>query len=204
MPPVVKPSPPDVPAAAEEGWSSSRWDFALALALGAALVVFGWLDTRAYLASRLKPHISFTMTAPPGGVRIGQSMEFFRTSNQEYVRLENFSALEREWSHSFRHGLGPVSTLEIVAAGAHARLGIALANRIADQDLTVACNGRVLEHIAHAPEGPIHRSYPLDLQPGSNLITFTYGSYNHDGVHENPAEPRAVGVTFDALDLIVE
>ena len=204
MLPVAEPIPRPLPAAAAGDPRVSRWEVALAVALGAALLAFGWFDTRAYLTSLHKFPLTFALTARPGGVRVGESLEFFRRSDKEYVRLENFSALENEWDHAFRHGLGPVSTVEIFTGKSHGRMGIRIENRLVDQDIVIVCNGQVVEHIAHAKEGQIAHLYPLNLHPGSNVVTFTYGRYNNDGTHPTPGDSRTIGVTFDALDLVLE
>ncbi len=174
----------------------------LALALGAGLLAFGWYDVRAFLASARKPPLTFAMTARPGGVRVGASLEFYRNFTDDYVRLENFAALETYGNSSYRHGLGPVCTLEIVCKSAHAKLGYGIGNGFPDQEMVVTCNGQVVEKIDHLAPGNLVRSLALDLHPGSNVVTFTFKKYNHDGVNENAGEPRAIAVTFFGLDLL--
>ena len=189
----------------DEDPRSSRWDLALVLVLGGVLLVFGWLDGASFLASRHKLPFTFTMNSRPGGVRVGLTQEIFRHLTDDSVCLTNFAALEHQGSLNYRQSLGPVSTLEITANHAHARLNFQFHNVIADQDLAVACNGRVLEEMNHLPlDAMLSRLYSLDLRPGANVVTFTYRRYNHDGSELAPDDPRPIAGTFNALDLLLE
>lgn len=202
---TVSTSPDPASSAGENRFS--RWDCALVLALGLGLTLFGWFDTRAYLRTRFKPPISFAFNAVPGGMLVGPQSEAFCHADTDFVQLENFAGLEESESapaHHIRHGLGPVSTLTIFSPHAHAHLGLRFDSDIEDQDLTVACNGEVLERFAHLAQRTITRSYPLTLHPGANRVTFSYGRYNHDGVHELSADPRPYAGTFTSLDLFLE
>ena len=199
-----------MPAAAEptplsEDARSSRWDLALVLAMGGALLVFGWVDGASYLASRHKLPFTFTMNARPGGIRVGRTQEIFRHATTDAVRLDNFTALEHRGSVTYRHDLGPVSTLEIVTTHTHARLSFRFDNVIADQDLTVTCNGQVLERLDHLPlDTTIPRLYALVLHPGPNVVTFSHHLYNHHGVELAPDDPQPYAGTFSSLDLLLE
>ena len=169
------------------------------------LLVFGWLDGASYLASRHKLPFTFAMNARPGGVRVGSTQEFFRHAEIDSVCLTNFTALEHNGSVNYRHGLGPVGTLEIVTAHAHARLSFRLDNGIADQDLAIACNGQVLEQMNHLPvDTELPRLYALELHPGTNVVTFTYRLSNHHGAEIAPTDPRPIADTFLSLDLLLE
>ncbi len=201
---------PPMPAAAEpalpaEDPRSSRWDLVLVLAMGGALLIFGWADTTSYLVGLHKLSFSFSMNARPGGVRVGETQEIFRHATDDSVRLDNFTELEHRGSVVYRHSLGPVSTLEIVTRHSHARLGFRFENVIADQDLVVACNGKILERITHLPlDASVPRLYAFDLQPGPNVVTFTHRRYNHHESELAPDDSRPVGGTFSSLDLLLE
>ena len=175
-------------------------NYVLTLAMGAALLCFGWLDTRAYLAGAAKPALAYSLNALPGGAKMGPALEFFRGSDGGYLRLENFWGLEFSPHHSYRHGLGPVSTLEIFSQSPTAHLSFRFVSDWPEQSLTVACNGQEVERIAPLPAGAVARTYPLVLHPGGNAVTFTYQHYNHDGTCETE-DARPLAGMFLSLDL---
>ena len=183
-----------------QGLTHPRLSHAVTLAMGAALLWFGWIDTRAYLSGATKPPLAYSLTALPGGTRMGPALEFFHGSDGGYLRLENFWALEFGPHHPYRHGLGPVSTLEIFSQSPTAHLSFRFVSDWPEQSLAVACNGQEVGRIAPLPAGVVARTYPLALHPGGNAVTFTYQHYNHDGTCET-GDARPLAGMFLSLDL---
>ena len=179
---------------------SSRLTYLVAFVLGTALLLFGWFDARAYRSSANEPPLTYSLNTFPRGARVSPTVEFFRGSDGGYLRLENFWALEFSTRRSYRHGLGPVSTLEIFSERPAAQLRFRFVSDWPEQTLTVACNGQEVGRVAPVPEGIVACEYPLALHPGSNAVTFAYRHYNHDGICE-AADDRRRAVRFLSLDL---
>ena len=132
------------------------------------------------------------------------SSQFLPTKASASVRLENFAATEGRHRTLYRHGLGPVSTIEIYSTRVHAHVDLQYNNRIPDQELIVRCNETVLEHFTALPVGSVRRTYPLDLRPGCNRFTVTYARYNHAGSNYAPADPRPLAGTYTVLNLFLD
>lgn len=194
-PPVARVRPP--------GRGGVGGDALVAVVLGAALLAGGWVDVRAYRAARGKTLPAFRLVGTPIGERVGQDEFFHETST--LVHLGNVGGLEqddpRDKRTRFRQALGPVSTVEIWSRLKRARLAFTYRSPVADQTVTVACNGQTLEEI-HLHDGEdIAREYALDLQPRANQFTLTFSRYSSHGFELNNPDKRAIAGRFFALDL---
>ena len=192
--------PVDGPAPTRRAAASWRRDAVLSVALGAALLVFARIDGKAYRASAGTPPLIYSLVESPGGARMGPALELFPGCEAGYLRLANFSALEFSPGHPYRHGLGPVSTLEIFSPAQTANLAFRFISDWPGQELIVTCNGQELDRLAAKPAAAVTRTYPLALHAGGNVVTFAYRHYNHDGACEM-ADPRTIAGTFLQLDL---
>lgn len=188
--------------AADASVSSARLTYLVALLLGAALLLFGWFDARAYRSGAHKPPLTYSLNTLPRGAGMSPTIEYFHSSEDGYLRLENFSALEFSPRRSYRHGLGPVSTMEIYSERPVAQLRFRFVSDWPEQTLTVACNGQEVGRVTSLPGGVVACDYLLTLRPGSNAVTFAYQHYNHDGTCE-AADDRLLAVRFLSLDLTV-
>lgn len=199
MTPASPPSPPAGRAVqGRAGREGVRWDAAIAVALGVALFVGGWLDVSAYLTVRGKSQPAFRLLNTSAGQRIRLN-EFFQETSS-VVHLGNIGRLEYDdplhQRLKFRQALGPVSTVEIWTDRTYGRIEFALRNPHPDQMITVACNGQTLEEIHLDEHEEATRQYPLELRPGSNQFTLTFTRYDPPTPGERPIAARLL-----ALDL---
>lgn len=187
----------------------TRWDSLVAVTLGAILLGAGWVDTRAFLRrqGRRTELASFAFMADRGGTRMGMT-EFFNSTGNAVARLDNVGQIEHDPKNPdrrFRHALGPVSAIELWSAWSRGRLKFRLYNAVEGQDLTVACNGRVLAQFTGQREGTITGDYPLELDPNAtNRITLTFARYNGAGVTLTTTDDRKLAGTFRSLELFLE
>ncbi len=181
----------------------SRGDVLITVSLAVVLSVALGLDLSAYRRAGKfgEPGPDFALLQPRGSHFIGSS-QFLPVQADTFVRLENFST-ERHY-HRLRHGLGPLSTIEVYSSRTHARLDLQYNNLIPGQELTFTCNQQVLEHLTALPVGPLRRTYALDLRPGANRFAVTYARYNHAGGDYAPADPRPLAGNYTTLDLFLD
>ena len=200
--------PPSSPAARaarvrSPGRGGVVWDALITLVLAAILVTGVSLDVRAYHADKGKIAPVFRVVGTPVGERVAQNEFLHETAS--VVHLGNIGGLEQEDPADrrtrFRWAMGPVSTVEIWSRLKRARLAFTYRSPVADQTVTVACNGQTLEEI-HLHDGEdIAREYALDLQPRANQFTLTFSRYSSHGFELNNPDKRAIAGRFFALDL---
>ena len=83
-------------------------------------------------------------------------------------------------------------------------LDVAYYNPADGQDLTITCDGEVIEQLTRQPAGLITRKYALTLVPGANEVTFDFARYNHHGLELSSTDGRPMAGTFQALDLTLD
>ena len=191
---------------AASSWSGlSRGDVlltaGLALGLSAALVV----DVAAYHRQQTQGMVDpdFALLELRSSVFIGNS-QFLPAQAKGSVRLDNFGPIEGHHITRYRHGLGPVSTIEIYSERKHAHLDLQYINHIPDQELIIRCNETVLEHFTALPVGSLSRTYQLSLRPGCNRFTVSYARYNHAGSDYAPTDARPLAGAYTLLNLFLD
>ena len=184
-----------------DGWVSAF--------LGLALVAVCWLDVRAFRSSRGKVHREFPLLTKPGELRFG-NVEIY-SGHYTVVQFDNIGQIEAlagcdrlTISPHYRHGLGPETVIEIASERRQARLSFQFFNPVDGQDLTISCNGQVLEKMTDTPSGTLEKSYAFPLLPGINRFTVGYARYNHAGAELAPGDSRSIAGTFLALDLSLQ
>lgn len=181
----------------------SKWDTLIIVVSGLTLLAAGWLDLRSYFHHRNQARPDFAFLDTPADEHLGTEDELYR-GNQCTAVLENIGQLENDGRQRFRHGLGPHSTILVWANRSHALLNVQFNNAVADQDITVSCDGQVVERLTHQPELTIERRYALDLLPGRNEVTVDFARYNGAGVELSREDTRPMAGTFTRLDLTLQ
>ena len=179
-------------------------DVLLAIFLLVILSVVFFLDSSAYFHQQKQgmPIADFPLMRPRSSVFIGKS-EFLPVQVDATVRLENFSPANDLHPPS-RLALGPINIIEVYSSRVRAHINFTYYNLVPDQEITICCNEKVLEHFISLPVGVVTRSYPLDLREGSNRFTILYARYNHCGASINLADTRLIAGSFTALDLFLD
>ncbi len=181
----------------------TAWDALVAALLGTALLAAGALDVRSHLLHpRDKSPPGLAFVEHTGTEQDDENASFRRGDTVAW--LEHVGGLEETPRNRFRHAYGPQSGLVIFTPNTRARLHFRLYNPTVGQELTVRCNGQVIEQFTGPPVGIIERTYPLALRPGVNEVTFTFARYNHAGADLAPNDPRLIAGTFRTLDLTME
>ena len=178
----------------------SRWDALTVVALGTILLAASWLDVHSYFHHRNQARPDFAFLDAAADEHLGTEDELYR-GNQCTAVLENIGQLENDGRQRFRHGLGPRSTILVWANRSHALLDVQFNNAVADQEITVSCDGRVVERLTHQPELTVDRRYALDLLPGRNEVTVDFARYNGAGVELSREDTRPMAGTFTRLEI---
>ncbi len=180
-------------------WGDVALVILLLVGLGIALV----FDVSAFSRQQKSGSIAnFPLLQPKGSVFVGNS-EFLPAQTEGTVRLENFTPAVNS-RHPLRHGLGPVSTIEIYSTHTRAHVDFTYDNRVPGQEITVRCNDEEVEHLTGLPVGTMARHYPLTLRQGSNRFTVSYARFNHSGSNFAPADPRPIAGSYRALSLYLD